>query len=183
MKTGDVEQAVADELRAMTLEMPFNKIKVLDLCQRSGVSRKTFYAHFASKEDVLARIIRKDTVEAPRQLHAAFRRDQAEISSKLLIEMIYQGILNEAEFYKNLAKPANAATFSHIMANTFRTLHQELVGPDSQQDEQLLCASYYGAAGQTSVVLHWIEGGMKTSPEQMAEWTSDWGMHAAVVGF
>lgn len=34
-------------------EMPYNKISVVDICDKAGIGRATFYRHFKSKEDII----------------------------------------------------------------------------------------------------------------------------------
>ncbi|MFZ5893041.1 MAG: TetR/AcrR family transcriptional regulator [Myxococcota bacterium] len=42
-----------DALVALILERGWDKVSVLDVCERADVGRSTFYVHFADKEDLL----------------------------------------------------------------------------------------------------------------------------------
>lgn len=46
------KQALATSLRELMEELPFDKINVAHICQRCGMSRKSFYYHFKDKYDL-----------------------------------------------------------------------------------------------------------------------------------
>ena len=46
-------QAVFDAVASLLKEKDFESISVTDILKRSNISRSTFYAHFAKKEDVI----------------------------------------------------------------------------------------------------------------------------------
>ncbi|HVX80506.1 MAG TPA: helix-turn-helix domain-containing protein [Devosiaceae bacterium] len=47
--------ALYDALVALILERPYAAITVADILERADIGRSTFYAHFTSKDDLLAR--------------------------------------------------------------------------------------------------------------------------------
>ena len=47
------QQQLRDALLALTLEHGWDAVSVRQICQRAGVGRSTFYAHFADREDLL----------------------------------------------------------------------------------------------------------------------------------
>lgn len=54
----------ADTLREMIKEMPFDKVRVGELCKRCGANRRTFYYHFIDKYDLVAWIWMNDYMKA-----------------------------------------------------------------------------------------------------------------------
>lgn len=54
----------AAELGEMVKEMPFEKVRVGELCRRVGADRRTFYYHFMDKYDLAAWIYFRDYKEA-----------------------------------------------------------------------------------------------------------------------
>ncbi len=47
------KQALATSLRELMEELPFDKINVVQICERCGMSRKSFYYHFKDKYDLV----------------------------------------------------------------------------------------------------------------------------------
>lgn len=52
------KKLLADALKDLMSEKPFEKIKVVDICERALVHRATFYAHFEDKYQLLRYCIR-----------------------------------------------------------------------------------------------------------------------------
>ena len=51
--------ALTKSLYEMMAEMPFEEIKVVDICERAMVRKSTFYKHFADKYELLAFMVRR----------------------------------------------------------------------------------------------------------------------------
>lgn len=51
------QRKIENVLIDMMQKQDFSKIKVNELCKRADIPRKTFYAYFDSKEDVLNALI------------------------------------------------------------------------------------------------------------------------------
>ena len=47
------KQALATALKELMEAVPFEKIRVADICERCTMSRKSFYYHFKDKYDLL----------------------------------------------------------------------------------------------------------------------------------
>lgn len=48
-----IEEALAESMRFLLREKHFDKISITEICEHAGVSRRTFYRHFADKYDLL----------------------------------------------------------------------------------------------------------------------------------
>lgn len=55
--SGITKRALAQALKALMEEMPFEKISVADICEKCDMNRKSFYYHFKDKYDLLNWII------------------------------------------------------------------------------------------------------------------------------
>jgi AcrR family transcriptional regulator len=47
------KQAFSIALKELMQEVPFDKIRIADICNRCGMNRKSFYYHFKDKYDLL----------------------------------------------------------------------------------------------------------------------------------
>lgn len=66
----------ADELREELKHIPFDKVRVNDLCKTCGTDRRTFYYHFADKYDLVAWIWMKDYLEALSEENGEYTLEQ-----------------------------------------------------------------------------------------------------------
>ena len=47
------KKAMAEALKELSVNTPFSKISVGDICKKCNMSRKTFYYHFKDKDDLV----------------------------------------------------------------------------------------------------------------------------------
>lgn len=55
-----MNQKILQAFKTRLNEMPYEKIKITDLCRDCGVNRRTFYYHFRNIEDLAAQFIRHE---------------------------------------------------------------------------------------------------------------------------
>ena len=63
------KQLLAEGIKEMSAEMPFRKIRVGALCQRSGIDRRTFYYHFRDIYDLVEWTIACEAEKASAECH------------------------------------------------------------------------------------------------------------------
>ncbi len=100
--TASLEDLVKHEYRSMVCTMPFGDITVSELCSRVGISRKSFYAHFENRDEVLARIIYDDIGAPVEKIFPLFRTSNVAVSVPLMNTMVYRSLLEHKEFYLRL---------------------------------------------------------------------------------
>lgn len=174
-KTVSLEELIKREYRTMVRTTPLGEITVSELCKRVGISRKSFYTYFESRDDVLARILYDDIGAPVEQIFPLFRDQNAPVSIPIMNKMIYQAILDRKEFYQQLVTQNQERIFVHafqtcvIMLHTF--INDTLGGKKSVEFEY---ASRFLVAAQAAIVVKWIRSGMEVSPEQLCEWFCAW---------
>ncbi|MCR5632282.1 MAG: TetR family transcriptional regulator, partial [Eubacterium sp.] len=57
------KRAIADSLKELTKEKPFDKISVKDISEKCGINRQTFYYHFEDKYLLLRWIYQTDLLD------------------------------------------------------------------------------------------------------------------------
>lgn len=101
------KKALAASLRDLMTELPFEKIQVSQICDRCGISRKSFYYHFKDKYDLLNWIF--DT-----EFHAfaeAFQVD-ADFDNRIeLLQEICNYFYENRDFYSKALKSEGQNSF------------------------------------------------------------------------
>lgn len=172
----DVESVVKERYREMVCEMPVGKITVSGLCSRSGISRKTFYAYFLDIDDVLAKILYEDITGPTSTIYPLALSMGEDVSSRLLNELAYKGILKHRDFYTHIVTRSEERLFIRALQRCLREAQDyanEVLGV-TETDERYEYASRFLAAGQAAIIVHWIRGGMTTPTSDLGAWFNDW---------
>ena len=156
--------AIAKEMKELMCQKPFEQIRVKDLLDRCGISRKCFYYHFKDKYDVvnwifsveiIDPIIEDTTLEGLTDCYLRlchYIRDNQSfctsafrvIGQNSVIENLYHYVKRQLE----------------ILCSTY--LLERALTPS---DLHFLTSYYYNAFA--GVVLDWVEGGLQYTPEQI----------------
>ena len=56
------KNALANSMKSLMKEKPFDKISVIDICSGCGMNRKSFYYHFKDKYDLVNWIFYMDFI-------------------------------------------------------------------------------------------------------------------------
>lgn len=109
------QKMLLDALNELLKEKDFKDITVSELCQRSGVSRQTFYSLFGSKENMLLYQMEKSPAArhpSPEEQPVITLRDSCRIYSrfvvsnydqlKMMVDNDLLSVLNE-QFYRSLS--------------------------------------------------------------------------------
>ena len=176
----DVRDSICREYRCMVQTMPMAKITVSELCKRVGVSRKTFYTYFESRDDLLASIISADIVSPIKQLYPLFGCTNESVSMPLLNKMLYQSIYSHKEFYLRAVTQTEERIFVHAINAGLRECHEfvRTLTCDGPLDAPFEYASSFLTGAQASLVVKWIRSGMDVTPEQLGAWFDAWGAPA-----
>ena len=88
----DVERELAQSLKKLAVEKPFEKITIKQIADGAGVIRVTFYNHFQDKYELLEWIITKELLEPIEPLV-----QNGMVSEALVV--LFSNIEKEKEFY------------------------------------------------------------------------------------
>ena len=162
----------------VNMGVPYEKVAVYQICDRAGVSRKTFYVHFKSKADIVDRIVRDEVIAPLMQMSEVSmslvqNKDMLATLPEVSNEMVYKAIAADKEFYSRLCcrpgsidSPLVEALIKNIQElNSVSLSHIDFDGPDWKREY----ISYYFAAGNAVLIQRWIRGGMKESTSELAK--------------
>ena len=156
-------------LKALTdllAEKPFDEIRVTDLCERAGVHRSTFYAHFEDKRHLLTFGIQELMdiflgTPSPPPSQQDFQR---------ALRRVFKYFLKNKQEYTHLfLDPRNASAKALFRAEYIRAFkgllkHRFPQVPGADLD----LYSHYFIGGLLTVVDFWLENDTTSSPQEMA---------------
>lgn len=146
---------------------PLDKIKVVELCEESGINRATFYRHYALPRDVLDEMHR-NTLE---EIEALIRRERSEMNLRKELEIICRYCCEHSERLKILFANRTDEGFTQLLND----LYQEHL-PEFQKVQQeyhidpadLKLASYYYAGGFFIILRQWLTENIEKTPSEIA---------------
>ena len=164
---GSVDTQLAEGFKELVLKRPIEKITIKEITDKAGVIRPTFYNHFQDKYELLEWIIRTELIEPMRPLLESGRSDQA-------LFFVFSGILEEKEFYLRARRLEGQNSFESILCSCIQEALTEVLrrNPSVEGLPEVLpmsLLSLYFAKAMGFMILSWIDGGMKSPPEDMAE--------------
>lgn len=166
-KTG-IDSALAESLKELALEHPFEKITIKEITARAGVIRPTFYNHFQDKYELLEWIIREELLDPMRPL----------ITNGMIREamvLIFTNMERDKAFYTRVVRMEGAVTFADVANRCveemlFQVITEAMSGKKHKRAwlTPEFISRYY-AQSMCFSVIDWINTGMKLSPQEMAE--------------
>ena len=166
------KRLIAQSLKELSAEKPFDKISVGDIAARSNVNRQTFYYHFQDKYDLLKWIYREDY----------FIPHMTDLSmdnwDECLAEFLAT-IREEKVFCVNTIKHTQQEMEELFLRDTESVFHAaiEYLRQQSRANEQTLQSvnmeerrfiARFFAYGVCGMLIEWIENGMKEEPKVIA---------------
>ena len=158
-------ELLSEALLTLGAETELDALSVGTLADGAGVSRSTFYKHFASKDDFLNRAW-VNLLEQTEAVFAARHPDRPDIIASgplfhhIAEQSAYVSSLIRSERYLRQMAAGEAKLRDIALANLQR------LRPDWGRDRRHETAIYV-AAGFVGLLRWWMESGLKRSPEAM----------------
>ena len=163
-----INVALAESLKELALQRPFEKITIKEITDKAGVIRPTFYNHFQDKYELLEWVIQTDLLEPMRPLLRNGMVQEA-------VVLLFANLEKEKSFYMRVAKMEGPITFSEVANHCVQEILLEIITelmsgkePEHPWLTPVIIAKYY-AQSMCFAALEWIASGMKFSPQEMAE--------------
>lgn len=183
--------AIERAFRALVQEKPYRSISVSDICERARLSRKSFYANFHTKEDIVSRIFIDDSVKPLRDINKLFSQSQGKELYRLIYEKIYEKPYEDREFYQALIGPMKGSddTFIRVATEAIYDFNMDLLSSHSttMDPRKMDYVAYFFASSQAMLMQKWIYDGFIYTPEELASlydemtqsyWLSNYGKSA-----
>ncbi len=159
------KRAIAEALKHICKEKPFDKISISDITAVCGLNRQTFYYHFQDKYELLSWIYYNENF-------AGIAEDiNLENWDHKIFELL-QNMKQEKNFYMNTIKEQEHTFESYLFEMAKALFSEAIVKIDENsrhsEEERNFNAGFY-AYGICGVILDWADGGMKMEPALVAE--------------
>ena len=150
-------------------QKPIQSISVRELCALAGVSRGTFYAHYADIYDLM-RQIEDDMTEA---LHSALEplKNTGDDSSPVLLNTrIFEVLKENSDLCTVVLGDYGDKQFAIRLINlgyeTCRELYRDYLNHASDQEFDYYYA--FVSSGMIGLLRQWLSNGMQTPPSEVA---------------
>lgn len=183
------ESLIRQAFTALLVEKPIQHITVKELCQRAGVNRSTFYAHYVDIYDLLAKL-EEDMVEdfqraldplldAGGDSSAALDAGMEEPSLLRIMTGIYQCLKDNVDICTvTLGEHGDKAFAVRLLSlgweSCLAAYSNHLWGASPRQLEYFYA---FVSNGHIGLLQKWLEEGMTTSVEEMARMAQNIMLH------
>lgn len=151
-------------------EKDIAKITVSDIIREADISRGTFYAHYA---DVNAVINQIESEELKNLIDFVDKFGFENITTNIsdFITLICEYLNRDMEYYRMLTQSNILNNFIWRLVNVYyEKLHSEVVATvDNADSDEINLYLIYITSGAKTVILSWLNGEIKGTPEQVGE--------------
>lgn len=173
------KKALREGLAILMAEKNIRNISVQELSDLADLNRATFYLHYKDIFD-LQQQIENEVVEEINEILEQYMPIMNEDEPHHLFAALLTYIRENANLCKMLLGKNNSRTFLDKLCTIVeeKCLHKWLDNFRVRSDsEELAYFSSYTVYGYVAVIARWVESGMQTSPQKMAELMADMGMY------
>lgn len=160
------KKAMATALKELLSEKPLDKITVVDLAERCGVNRKTFYYHFKDIYDLIDWIFLGEVQEAldGKRSYETWRQGALQVlkyaaENRQLVINAYHSI-NRNQLIDYLYK----LNYKLVMG----VVEEQSAGRNIPREDQEFVADFYKFAF-VGLIQDWIKTGMQADPEKIID--------------
>ena len=161
------KRKIAYALKELMETVPFEKITISDISQKSNVHRQTFYYHFQDRYELLDWLLNMELV-------SNFVEDFSYSNIEEKFYGVFSTIYNDRKFYQNAVSINMTDVYKYfarlstkqLLALVNTTLQKNEI--DEEECDAVSIAEFFGF-GLGGMIISWIERGMKESPKTMSK--------------
>lgn len=174
MKNSDI---ILESAKELICDNGFDKVTVKMICDKSNISRKTFYTFYQDKYDILEEIIVKDVINELNYLLDKFMR--MELNRPIILEAMYQKIYDNRSFYRKVINIKGDNSLESYLLYYFIKCYRKIlsiVKIDSSVEFDYL--TYFYSSANVMLIRKWILDDFDLTPKQIAEYYQNWAVSA-----
>jgi len=169
LRVKKTKRAIIDAFLTLLKNKDFSDIAISDIALKAQVARPTFYLHYKHKQDVLIEYLDDMFAQYLEEIRPVLKEDSRNITATALFNQVEKN----AEYLRALLD--NNTTL--IIQDRLHAYIQEVMGmmmeaqliegTNSLSDAQCNYITAALAGMAFSVILQWMEGGLRETPEEM----------------
>lgn len=166
------KNALFSALDAMLGERKYAEITIIDLVERAGIGRQTFYRHFDSIDAMLEERLRTDLAEQMAVARTAMRADEGWAWSARLAAFAFERAGKNPGLYRLILGGEagdRALRLFRAQIGNMLALSPTLPKPSAGLDANAQFPESFYAGGISALLLRWLETENPPSPEKMGE--------------
>jgi AcrR family transcriptional regulator len=170
-----VEEKVIPAFRNLVSSKGYEKAPISEICAAAGVSRKTFYAHYLDKHDLLEHVFYQDIIQPLNELRKILPTDRIKSAPQLLTETIYRTILDNRQFYHNLFSyvgddgSATRDLATVLLTKQITMMNLSVLHLEGYPVQEREFRAYFFAAAHVALISKWVRDNMVLPPEKAAQ--------------
>lgn len=166
-----VVDSVEASFKSLVAEKPYRSVTVKEICERSYISRHTFYMNFVDKRAIITYLFKRDAMSPAARAFELLSKEEAAEIAPIVFERFYEGVYGQRDYYTNLVKPMVGIdpTFELVVARcTCKTVGEIIRRYAPRASEQELShIAYYHAGAQALFLEKWICDGYDIPPKEL----------------
>lgn len=159
------KRMIKESLLSLLKEKPLSKIKVSELCERSGINRATFYRHYETLQDALQEIETDFIHQMPRPERSPKNIEEAQQHMEAVCTYLYENSDMVKLLFLDKNSPDLVECLDHFYHDILSSRSLEL--PFPEDTVQILISFWVG--GCQSLMRKWILDDIHKTPAQIAE--------------
>lgn len=150
-------------------EKEFSKITVSDIIREADISRGTFYAHYSDVDSVLDHI-ENEELEALMGYVDRFGLENVVTNVEEIIKQICEYMGRDMEYYRMLARSKVLNNFMWRLIEVYYDKLLDIVLSNEKANNREEANAYliYVTSGAKSVIHTWLDGNLKSTPDEVA---------------
>ena len=165
-KTMERQNRIGKVLEQMMMEMDYDDIFVSDLCSRAGISRRSFYRYFNSKEDVLKFVL--EDIIRDCHLQAIFKFCPDRDLEERLVDFFQYWMDHQAHWLEMLSRNHQESMLIDMYLDWTREEYLKDRNMKEEDRSMISVSLEYAATGLLMTVFRWARLGFRKSPQEMA---------------
>lgn len=172
------KKALRDALTELLKEKTFDEITVSDLTTRADMNRGTFYLHYRDKYDLLEQS-EEEIIEGIKNTKSKKKLLKKEDIPKFdfmnepipFVTELFEYLQDNADFMTVILGAKGDPAFHVKLKGVMRDIMAEGILMHLKEDELIVPLGYlsaYAISAQLGVIQHWLDTGMKESPEEVS---------------
>ncbi|MFJ7973282.1 TetR/AcrR family transcriptional regulator [Psychrobacillus sp. NPDC096389] len=153
-------------------EKGYKNVTVTDIVERADYNRSTFYLYFKDKEDLTEELVSEILEELHYSFHVPFE-DIEDIKYNRILpssNTFFQHLYNYKNFYSLLTIEDTIPGLQQSFLGKMKEIFDAISYIDNENEEiQIKHFNTYKMYGSYGVLLEWIKGGYRQSPDEIAE--------------